>query len=109
MKFYICGKIDTDHIEVTLLKHSAAAMQLNRSGHDAVSIAGIYKDIENKADADNARIDLMAQCEGLFLLPDWQEDIICQHELALASTMGKVIKAANQTAIPSRITFHINQ
>lgn len=109
MKLYVCGKIDMAHLQDCLLQQRGAMMQLRAGGQECVSMADHFVNYEDRARMARARLELMLQSDGIFLLPGWQDDVLCRHELTLACSLDMFVLASNKAIVPSRITFPVQK
>ena len=107
MKIYLLGPV-TDATDETVATFVQAERQLKADGHTVVNILWLNGWHNEPAHAQAAcRINYMARCEGVFVMPDWRTDKIAEMEFAVAAITGMQILFANGVPKPRNIQFII--
>jgi hypothetical protein len=98
MKLYIAGKISGLNYNDALKKFSDAAEMLRGLGHEPVNpmeVNGLDGDGKEHPWAEYMKRDIpvLLQCDGIYLLPDWDESKGAMLEHYIARQLGMRIVA----------------
>lgn len=99
MKVYIAGKVTGEPKHSCALKFAMAKKELEKRGFEVVNPIEVVGDFN--ADWETAMqkcIKALMDCEGIYMLPDWQDSTGAKLEYNLAETVG--IKIVNLITEP---------
>ncbi len=105
MKYYLLGPAEICTGDIINM-YNAAQVELERNGHEVYNImyhGGWHEEGVKKA--ASVRLLNLLRCDGVFVLPDWQTDIIAELEFITAVKTNMQMVFANGVPKPHHVTI----
>ena len=91
-KIYIAGKVSGEPIAECTMKFGQAQKELETWGFEAVNPLAVVGDFKSSWDAAMKKcIKALVDCDGMVILPDWQDSPGAKIERQLAEDLNIVI------------------